>query len=218
MSDKTAGSNADWRKLPRGDEQAKQWAIERAKVFGEAVALYRNRAGLSATELANRTKEVGYPITRSSISRIENNLRNGKVDLAEIIALAAALEISPADLIYPGRNNTGHAVTPRAELTAYSAQQWFVAGADYNPFSHGAKAPRVDVSSQLTAAIKNLTAFADSFTMQHEDESFEMTESYARDSLAVYDELADKVRNLGGVVNEPWAIHQLRQGLPNGER
>ncbi len=70
-------------------------------VLGVAVLWRRKALKLTALQLAERTKALGYPITRVAISKIEGNKRAGKLDLAELLTLAAALEIPPALLLFP---------------------------------------------------------------------------------------------------------------------
>ena len=57
---------------------------------------------MDGVELAERTAELGYPITRVAISKIERNSREGKLDVAELLVLAEALGIAPVLLLAPG--------------------------------------------------------------------------------------------------------------------
>ena len=57
---------------------------------------------MTAQQLAERTKELGYPVTRVAISKIESNSRAGKVDVAELLVLGAALGVPPVTLIFGG--------------------------------------------------------------------------------------------------------------------
>lgn len=51
--------------------------------------------------LSDRTDELGHPVSRSTISELENGKRQ-TISLDAVIVLAAALEASVADLLYPG--------------------------------------------------------------------------------------------------------------------
>lgn len=110
----------------RGDESAREWASERAALFGEAVGFWRNKMDLTMVELSNRTKEIGYPITRATIAKIESNQRNAKVDLAEVVTLATALEVAPTDLIFFGYPSNKFRVVPRSIMSSQWAAEWFV--------------------------------------------------------------------------------------------
>lgn len=87
--------------MPSIDAEAKTWQLELSARVGEAVRKRRRALNLTAQQLAQRTAEIGYPVTRVAISKIESNVRAGKFDVAEWLALAEALEIPPALLLFP---------------------------------------------------------------------------------------------------------------------
>src|SRR6267142_6092685 len=70
---------------------SKAWEMELAGRVGAAIKARRNALKLTAVDLAERTKALGYPVNRVAISKIEGNLRAGKLDVAELLVLAAAL-------------------------------------------------------------------------------------------------------------------------------
>lgn len=88
--------------MPNIDPTAKAWELDLAERFGKAVQTRRNALALTAQQLAKRTAELGYPVTRVAISKIEGNMRAGKIDVAELIVLAKALDVPPVLLLYPG--------------------------------------------------------------------------------------------------------------------
>ena len=75
--------------------RAKEFELTRAGWFGNAVSWRRRALNLTASELSRRTVDLGYPISRGAIAKIESNLRSGKIDVAEVLVLAAALDIPP---------------------------------------------------------------------------------------------------------------------------
>ncbi|RIT73425.1 helix-turn-helix domain-containing protein [Mycobacteroides abscessus] len=111
--------------MPNIDQSAKDWQEERSKQFGRAVAERRNALGLTAVQLSERTKTVGYPMTRSTIARIEGNHRAGKVDLAEIVTLAAALDTAPILLLFPDLVDGRVRPLPDRTVTSMDALSWF---------------------------------------------------------------------------------------------
>jgi transcriptional regulator with XRE-family HTH domain len=88
--------------MPNINPAAKAWEIELADRVGKAVQVRRKAMKLTAQQLAQRTADLGYPVTRVAISKIETNKRAGKIDVAELIVLAKALEMPPVLLLYPG--------------------------------------------------------------------------------------------------------------------
>lgn len=110
--------------MPNIDESAKRWQEDLAVRTGQAIAEMRTRRRLTAVDLANRTRELGYPISRVAISKIENGTRAGKLDVAEIIVLARALNVAPVQLIYPNLPDGPVEVLPGTVVRAREALLW----------------------------------------------------------------------------------------------
>ncbi len=88
--------------MPNVDAGAKGWELGLAGRVGTAVQARRKQLKLTAQQLAERTKNLGYPISRVAISKIEGNMRAGKCDIAELVVLAEALNLPPLRLLFPG--------------------------------------------------------------------------------------------------------------------
>jgi hypothetical protein len=88
--------------MPNVDPAAKTWQKDLAGRIGHAVQVRRQELKMTAAALDKRTAELGYPVSRVAIGKIENNHRAGKLDLAELLVIAAALDIAPLELLYPG--------------------------------------------------------------------------------------------------------------------
>ena len=89
----------------------------------------------SAQWLADRTKELGYEVSRSVISDLENGRRR-YVTTAELVILAAALNTSPVVLIYPGPYDIHVELAPGLRVIEFDAAQWF-SGFDTHLFRVG---------------------------------------------------------------------------------
>lgn len=109
----------------RGSAAARSWAASRAAAIGRSVAELRGARGWSAVQLAARTAELGYPITRSTIAKIEGAHRGGRLDVAEVVALAAALEVPPVQLVCPGLPDDELEVLPGVMVSSWQALRWF---------------------------------------------------------------------------------------------
>jgi transcriptional regulator with XRE-family HTH domain len=73
----------------------------------------RKRRGLSTYDLADRLKDLGWPIQQSGLTRIERGER--RVDADDLVALAAALECSPNLLLMPAETEApGDGEAPRS--------------------------------------------------------------------------------------------------------
>ncbi|MFJ9446391.1 helix-turn-helix transcriptional regulator [Kitasatospora sp. NPDC101235] len=84
----------------------------------------RAQLGLSAEALGARCADLGYPMTRQVIAKLEQGARNGPTP-AELLILARALEMPPVSLILPlGQGPTAHP-TPHTESTPWQLVAWF---------------------------------------------------------------------------------------------
>ncbi|MBN7467086.1 helix-turn-helix domain-containing protein [Mycobacteroides abscessus subsp. massiliense] len=63
------------------------------------IARFRVQRGWKLSQLSARMTAVGRPMTGNTLSSIENHTRRADVD--DLVAIAAALEISPSALLMP---------------------------------------------------------------------------------------------------------------------
>lgn len=74
--------------------------------------------------LASRTAELGLPIGRPTLTKLESGTRQG-ISPAELLVLAAALEVAPVDLLIPVGHQAGFEILPRHVVDPWLALQWF---------------------------------------------------------------------------------------------
>jgi hypothetical protein len=85
---------------------------------------------MTAAALAQRTAELGYPISRVAIGKLENNHREGKFDLGELIVLAEALSIPEIALIYGGHPDEPVELLPAYAKPSFEALARFIGDDD----------------------------------------------------------------------------------------
>jgi transcriptional regulator with XRE-family HTH domain len=111
--------------MPSINREAKAFETTLANWFAFAVRTRRKALKLTASELSRRTAELGYPITRGAISKIEAEVRSGKIDVAEVLVLAAALDIPPVLMLFPNFSTDGsHQVLPGVSVRNEDAVRW----------------------------------------------------------------------------------------------
>lgn len=151
--------------MPNIDEQGKSWQKQNAARIGQGIAALRASAGLSAVQLSERCKELGFPISRVAISKIENGSREGKLDLAEIITLARALEVPPIELIYPGLPDEVIEPAPgEKKVRSSEAAQWFWGRPTFTDYPSFLNSPHLHFSSgskQKARAIEKVALVRD---------------------------------------------------------
>jgi len=104
------------------------WAEDTTHRIAAAVKALRGKR--SAQWLADRTAELGHPISRTAISNLEIG-RKHAVDVPELIVLARALGVPPLLLLYPDLPAGEVEVLPGHRTSSWSAAQWFAGTGPY---------------------------------------------------------------------------------------
>jgi len=96
-----------------------------AQVFSRRVKEARESLGWSQQQLVDELKRLGYPMPRSSLTKIENE-HSPRADarLRDVLALASALRVPPVHLLVPLEDEATIAVTPEVRLGAPLARAW----------------------------------------------------------------------------------------------
>lgn len=80
---------------------ATQWANDLHSRIADAVKARRKEIGISAEQLSDKCARLGYPISRSTLANYESG-RKRRLDIADLLIIATALDISPLELLFPG--------------------------------------------------------------------------------------------------------------------
>lgn len=92
-----------------------------SEVLPTELAATRERHHVTQQQLAERLEELGSPIDRSTIGKIESGRRGVAVD--ELFAFAAALGVPPMSLVVP-RSAERMRVAPALEADAGDVMRW----------------------------------------------------------------------------------------------
>lgn len=106
------------------------WEVEHAHRVGKEVQRLRKAAGLTAQQLGDRAEQLGMKMTRQAISDLENGRRR-YVTTAELVILAAALNTSPVNLVYPGPYDLQVDLMPGVSVLEFDAAEWFSGVSSY---------------------------------------------------------------------------------------
>lgn len=99
-----------------------------SKRVSENIERLRKLRGLSQAQLANKLTKAGRPMLDTAISKIERGTR--RVDVDDLVALALALNVSPAALLMPeAANSQKIALTGEISLASQTAWLWAVGDA-----------------------------------------------------------------------------------------
>ncbi|GAA1410625.1 hypothetical protein GCM10009662_49660 [Catellatospora coxensis] len=113
------------------------WAARVTRVVASQIKYWRLRRGLSAKQLSDRTDDLGFRVPRTVIANLETGRRDA-VGVAEILILAAALDIPPTMLVTPIGLQEAMEVLPGIEVPPWLGRGWILGARhpDYETFSH----------------------------------------------------------------------------------
>lgn len=100
------------------------WAEQFTRSVVQEIRRRRDAKGWTVARLAERCSELGYPIKRTTFSNLEGGLRKS-IGLAELVVIAAALELPPALLAVPLGQTETVEVLPGQEVGQWTAFKWF---------------------------------------------------------------------------------------------
>lgn len=96
-----------------------------SEVLAARLPVLRDTNGWSQQDLADRLAELGYPLGRVAVAKIEGGSRG--VSLDDAVAIAAAFDVPLPLLVLPVHTAKGAAlVAPRLEVKAWDAFDWMV--------------------------------------------------------------------------------------------
>ncbi|CAM60322.1 MULTISPECIES: DNA-binding protein [Mycobacteroides] len=132
------------------NERDDDWAAELVKRVGKAMKDARN--GRSATWLSDRTAELGYRVPATVISKLDSGHRGSVLGVAELVVLAAALDMPPVALLYPALPDGEVDLLPGEPVRSLNAVEWF---SGHTPRSGIGSAGAID-PSRMDAELSNL--------------------------------------------------------------
>ncbi|CAM3224277.1 helix-turn-helix domain-containing protein [Tsukamurella hominis] len=93
------------------------------QVVGQAITVRRERLGLSAVKVSERTRELGTPVHRVALGKIEAGTRDAT--LPELAAIAVALDMPPLALLFPNVLADTE-VVPGHTMKGLKGLRWFL--------------------------------------------------------------------------------------------
>ena len=113
------------------DNSEGEWPAQLSRRIGAAILAAREAQDVSAVKLAARTVELGYPIHRVAISKLESGKRD--ITVPELVVLAAALNTVPLALLLPDAADATIQILPGSEMTGAAAIGWFTGTTSTTP-------------------------------------------------------------------------------------
>jgi transcriptional regulator with XRE-family HTH domain len=182
-------------------------------ILGARVRETRKLRDWSQGELARRVEELGYPMSRVTITKIEKGgERADRAPLQEVLVLAAALGVAPVHLIVPLEDDAAVEIAPKLRLSARQTRGW-IRGAELLAGSDPAWEYYLDElpEDELVAVLEAVLG----------GKPTALTRGFSKDERsAIASELADRIlpvwlkrypKELGPTILEIYSARQLRQ-------
>lgn len=118
------GCRKDLRTKPRTmtGMQSKSWGHEFTKQIGRGIEGVRG--GRSDQWIADRTELLGHPLSRTAVSEYRRGIRK-TMPVTDWLVIAAALEVPPVTLLFPGLPNRAVELLPDSGgPSAFDALRW----------------------------------------------------------------------------------------------
>ncbi|BCI84410.1 putative DNA-binding protein [Mycolicibacterium sp. TY66] len=113
------------------DDDGKRWAESLVKRIGATAK--ELRSSHSARWISDRTGQLGFRIPATVIAKLDSGHRGGVLSVAELIVLAAALDVSPLELLLPTGPTQPVEVLPGTSMSQEDFVGWFTGTSDLTP-------------------------------------------------------------------------------------
>jgi transcriptional regulator with XRE-family HTH domain len=135
--------------------------VSAGEAFAGQLKRIRTRHQWTQRQLADRLAELGYPIDRPTLSKIERGGERARnVKLEEVVAIAYALDVSPWHLIAPYSMESRLRVVPKEEpfipgvARTWLAGSWELPGQDARFFFTELPPERIDEARAQALELK----------------------------------------------------------------
>lgn len=78
-----------------------EWSESMVSRFSAAMRARRKQLDMSVQDVANRTAELGHPISRSALSGLENDRSKDRLSLPDALVIAECLRVPMFSLLFP---------------------------------------------------------------------------------------------------------------------
>lgn len=112
-----------------------RWAKDLHNRVGASIRQARAGRGMSAQQVADKTASLGYPVSRSQIANYESG-RKQSLDIAELLVIAATLEVPPISLLFGGHPDRDVEVLPGQTMQTTAALARFSGDDSYEAKVH----------------------------------------------------------------------------------
>lgn len=188
------------------------WSEATVARFSKSMRERRLALGLSAQQLADKTKEAGHPINRSSIAGWENGTRGDRLMISDALVLAYILGMPLGLMVYPNQPDGEVDVAPGVPVDAFSALGWLtgeviphdtVDPEEMELLGNGTQL--YSLAHQISGMRDNLNAYRDDYRTaiaSGDSELASQLRSMMTHTSNMLESVVAEIRSIGGEVNE----------------
>lgn len=128
------------------------WQKQMTATIGKNVKHLREKKGLTARALSEKTEGLGFKINRSGISQLELQTRQS-ISVAEWLILARALEVAPVVLLMPDYPDGETQYLPGHHAMGYEVAEWITGQRSTNLAPSENNSAPLETPTQLAALL-----------------------------------------------------------------
>lgn len=141
------------------NKDGQRWSEDLVRRVG--AAMKKARGAKSARTLSDETAALGYRVSPTVIAKLDSGHRGSVLSVAELLVLAAALDIPPGLLLFPGYPSGEVEFLPGRTEASQPALEWF-SGERRIPAEPGKDGqPRVSPLNPGTELVKAVREYAE---------------------------------------------------------
>jgi transcriptional regulator with XRE-family HTH domain len=181
-------------------QQLETWGVRLVAQAGKSIRRARRKRDLTANQLSDLTADLGLRISPTVIAKLDSGHRGSVLNVDELLVLAAALNIPPMLLLFPGYPEQEVEFLPGRTALGWEVADWF-SGRDRIPSGEGEIGPW-NVGIELVQAVDSYSDSKDKIRTAEEmpdDAPYkaEMLKDAVRqfqESMARIEELSQQLR------------------------
>lgn len=216
-------------RIPATISAMSEWSETTVSRFSAAMRARRKELDLSVQDVANRTKELGHPISRSTLSGLENNRNKDRLTLPDALVIAEVLRVPMLYLLYPEQPDKeveyvpGHSARSldvidflRGKRAPYDDGD--IVEVEPGIFNFRGRGEELESGYSFPLAVSQFNAFRDTISWpdldewresaKHGDKNAELELSRRETLIDLLKSQAALVRALGGVVDDEMMPHE----------
>jgi hypothetical protein len=176
-------------------QDGQEWAEHLVRRVG--LAMKKARGNKSAKRLSDETAALGYRVSPTVIAKLDSGHRGSVLGVAELLVLAAALNIPPGLLLFPGFPMAPVEFLPGRTAESKAALDWFCGEGNLptEPEPVELVPTPNNAGTEIVSLVRQFANLANSFMLMQQG----------------YSQMRSQIGEDKSGVDRPWLERQLRE-------